>query len=114
MDAREYITKWRTARKLTTDEVAKSLSISARLLEEVEGGGFTHPKIAVRMKEFFGLTDDETSQLVSPNHVDDVLKHLHNLRKEMAYYGTQKTKSRSDREYRDYMVKRAKKVRNIV
>ena len=114
MDAREYIIKWRTEKKLSTDEVAKSLSISARLLEDVEGGGFTHPKIVVRMKEFFGLTDDEASQLVSPNHVDDVLKHQISLRNDNFYNISRKTLSKSDREYRDYMVKKCKKVRNIV
>ena len=79
-DARAVIRGRRFERGMTIDDTAKVLQISPRLLEEIEAGGFTHPKIALRIKSMFGLTDFEVLQLVSPHHVDDVLKHQINLR----------------------------------
>lgn len=79
-DARTTMRARRVERGMTVDGAAKALQISQRLYDEIEAGGFTHPKIALRIQEMFGLTDFEVQQLVSPNHVDDVLKHQINLR----------------------------------
>ena len=79
-DVRAMIQSLRTKRGMTVHDAAKELQISPRLLEEIEAGGFTHPKIALRIQKMFGLTDYETQQLVSPNHVDDVIKHQASLR----------------------------------
>lgn len=67
-NARAVIRARRFERGMTVDGTAKALQISPRLLEEIEAGGFTHPKIAKRIQEMFGLTDFETQQLISPNH----------------------------------------------
>ena len=79
-DARATIRVRRFERGMSVDGAAKALQISPRLLEEIEAGGYTHPKIALRIQEMFGLTEFEVQQIVSPNHVDDVLKHQVNLR----------------------------------
>lgn len=79
-DARATLRLRLYERSMTVDGAAKSLQISPRLLEEILAGGYTHPKIAIRMQNMFGLTDYEVGQLVSPNHVDDVLKHQIGLR----------------------------------
>ena len=79
-DARATLRLMMYERSMTVDGAAKSLQISPRLLEEIEAGGFTHPKIAKRIQEMFGLTDYETQQLVSPHHVDDIIKHQISIR----------------------------------
>lgn len=79
-DARATMRSLRTKRGMNVHDTAKALQISPRLLEEIEAGGFTHPKIALRIQKMFGLTEFEVKQLVSPNHVDDVLKHQVSLR----------------------------------
>lgn len=67
-DARATIQSLRVKRGMTVHDAAKALQISPRLLEEIEAGGFTHPKIAERIQKMFGLTDYETQQLISPKH----------------------------------------------
>ena len=79
-DARVVIRSRRMERVMTVEGTAKALQISPRLLEEIEAGGYTHPKIAERIQKMFGLTDYETQQLVSPHHVDDIIKHQINIR----------------------------------
>ena len=79
-DARATLRLRLYERSMTVDGAAKSLQISPRLLEEILAGGYTHPKIALRIQKMFGLTEYEVKQLVSPNHVDDVLKHQVSLR----------------------------------
>lgn len=79
-DARATMQSLRVKRGMMVHDAAKALQISPRLLEEIEAGGFTHPKIAERIQKMFGLTDYEAQQLVSPNHVDDAIKHQASLR----------------------------------
>lgn len=79
-DARATLRLRLYERSMTVYGAAKSLQISSRLLEEILAGGYTHPKIALRIQKMFGLTEYEVKQLVSPNHVDDVLKHQVSLR----------------------------------
>lgn len=101
-DARATIRARRFELGMTVDGAAKALQISARLLEEIEAGGFTHPKIALRIQKMFGLTNYEMNQLVSPNHVNDALNHQNNLRSERFYGGSIKIYSNRDTEYVDY------------
>lgn len=101
-DARAIIRAGRLERGMTVDGAAKALQISPRLLEEIEAGGFTHPKIALRIQEMFGLTEFETKQLVSPNHVDDVIKHMASLKSERFYGGNVKIYSDREAEYASY------------
>lgn len=105
-DARSTIIKWRTDRQIATDVLAKHLSISARLLDEIEAGGFTHPKIALRIQKMIGLTDGETQQLVSPNHVDDVIRHQIDLRSDNFQ---KKRFTDQEIEYNNYIFKRVLK-----
>ena len=79
-DARATMQSMRAKRGMNVHDAAKALQISPRLLEEIEAGGFTHPKIAERIQKMFGLTDYETQQLVSPHHVDNAIKHQDSLR----------------------------------
>jgi len=79
-DARATLRLRLYERSMTVDGAAKALQISPRLLEEILAGGYTHPKIALRIQKMFCLTEYEVKQLVSPNHVDDVLKHQTGLR----------------------------------
>lgn len=79
-DARATMQSLRAKRGMTVHDAAKALQISPRLLEEIEAGGFTHPKIAERIQKMFGLTDYEAQQLISPHHIDDIIKHQINVR----------------------------------
>jgi hypothetical protein len=108
-DARSTIIKWRTDRQIATDVLAKHLSISARLLDEIEAGGFTHPKIALRIQKTVGLTDSETQQLVSPNHVDDVIRHQINLRNDSFQSGGKRRFTDQEIEYNNYIFNRCLK-----
>lgn len=109
-NARATIRARRFERGMTVDGAAKALQISARLLEEIEAGGFTHPKIAIRMRDMFGLTDFEVQQLVSPHHVNDVLKHQISLRSDDF---TKKKYTDSEQEYFSYKDQRFGKRRQI-
>jgi DNA-binding XRE family transcriptional regulator len=92
----------RAKRGMNVHDTAKALQISPRLLEEIEAGGFTHPKIALRIQEMFGLTDFETTQLVSPHHVDDVIKHQVSIRNDRFYGGGMKIYNDQETEYFNY------------
>ena len=69
-DARATLRLRMYERSMTVDGAAKALQISPRLLEEIMDGGYTHPKIALRIQKMFGLTEYEVKQLVSPNRND--------------------------------------------
>ncbi len=103
MDARTHIIKWRSEKHLTTDDAAKQLDISVRLLEEIEAGGFTHPKIAMRIQNMIGLTEQEVKQLVSPNHVNDVLQHQVSIRNDRFNAGMPRIYTNQEAEYYDYI-----------
>lgn len=101
-DARATMQSMRAKRGMNAHDAAKALQISPRLLEEIEAGGFTHPKIAQRIQKMFGLTDFETAQLVSPNHVDDVIKHQVSIRNDRFYGGGMKIYNDQEAEYFNY------------
>ena len=109
-DARATLRLRLYERGMTIDEAAKSLQISPRLLEEIMAGGYTHPKIALRIQKMFGLTEYEVKQLVSPNHVDDILKHQNNLRNS---YLTAKKYTDRESEYFSYKDQKFGKRRTI-
>jgi hypothetical protein len=103
----------RFKRGMNVHDAAKALQISPRLLEEIEAGGFTHPKIAGRIQKMFGLTDYETGQLVSPHHVGDVIKHQESIRNDNFYTG-KNIRVYSDKEmeyfsYKDHRFGRSQK-----
>ena len=101
-DARATMRSLRSKRGMNVHDAAKALQISPKLLEEIEAGGFTHPKIAERIQKMFGLTDYETQQLVSPHHVDDVIKHQIGLRNDKFYGPGGKRYTDREMEYFSY------------
>lgn len=105
-DARAMMRGYMSERGMVVDDAARSLQISVRLLEEILAGGYTHPKIAQRIQKTFGLTDYEVRQLVSPNHVDDVIGHQVGLRNDKFYGGSIKIYSERDAEYASYKDKK--------
>ena len=108
-DARAVIRVRRFERRMTVDGTAKTLQISPRLLEEIESGGFTHPKIAKRIQEMFGLTDYEANQLISPNHVDNILEHQNNLRSDDFTKNRYTEREKVYHDYKDYRFARRQK-----
>ena len=68
MTAREKMVAWRTERRLDLEPVAKALDISPGLLDMIETGDVTHPKVAKRIQELMKLTDAETEELVPEIH----------------------------------------------
>ena len=98
-DVRAYIRAWVVCNHTTFGELAKKLDISERLLDEIVSGGYTHPEIARRVQSFFRLTDNQISQIISPNHVGDVIKHQRNLRMDDF---TKKKYTEKEREYYNY------------
>ena len=111
-DARATMRSMRAKRGMNVHDTSKALQISPRLLEEIEAGGFTHPKIAERIQKMFGLTDYETGQLVSPHHVGDVIKHQESIRSDNFYGGRMKIYTDQESEffnYKDYRFGRSQK-----
>lgn len=112
-DARATLRLRMYERSMTVDEAAKTLQISPRLLEEILAGGYTHPKIALHIQKMLGLTDYEVMQLVSPHHVNDVLKHQISLRNDKFNGGNIKKYTERETEYFSYKDQRFGKRRQI-
>lgn len=111
-DARVTMRSLRTKRGMNVHDTAKALQISPRLLEEIEAGGFTHPKIAEHIQKMFGLTEYEAKQLISPNHVGDAIKHQESIRSDRFYGGGMKIYTDQESEffgYKDYRFGRSQK-----
>jgi len=68
MSAREKMIAWREEHQTTFTAIAKKVKISEALLDLVENGHVTHPKIARRIQKFFKLTDEEYEELIPENH----------------------------------------------
>ena len=68
MTAREKMVDYRNARQLDPELIARKLDISPGLLEMIESGDVTHPNIALRIQEFYGLSETETEELMPRNH----------------------------------------------
>ena len=49
-------------------KMAKKLHISPLLVSMVEDGHVTHPNIARRMQKLYGLTEEESYELMPPNY----------------------------------------------
>lgn len=74
MDPREKMFKWRQDRHITLRMLSDKSGIGEELLSMVEAGHVTHPKIAKKIQKLYGLTDEETYELMPtihrPNHPD--------------------------------------------
>lgn len=67
-DVRERMRKWREANDLSYHEIAEKIGIGEQLLRMVEEGEVTHPKICKKIQKVYGLTDEETKQLMPAIH----------------------------------------------
>lgn len=54
-------------KEMDQEKLAHDLDVSSRLIEIVENGGYTTPKIVNRIQDLLNLTDEEAKQLISPN-----------------------------------------------
>jgi transcriptional regulator with XRE-family HTH domain len=67
VDVREKMRKVREELGWTVREMAYICGISENLLDLIESGEVTHPKIADRLKMVYDLTDEETEELLPLN-----------------------------------------------
>lgn len=68
MAAREKMLEYRVNTGVSVRRIARRLGISVGLLDMVENGDVTHPNIALRMQKLYGLTDEETEELMPENY----------------------------------------------
>lgn len=68
MEVREKMRDYRKGLGLTVRQMARMCHISETLMGMVENGYVTHPKIAARIQEKYGLTDLEAEELVPVIH----------------------------------------------
>lgn len=66
--ARQKIIDFRNNMMITQQEMADKLNISELLLDMIESGHVTHPKIAKRIQKLVKLTDKEMYELVPKIH----------------------------------------------
>lgn len=63
MATSDILVQKRTSMELTKDQLAKKCHISWELLDILEHGGVTHPKIVKRIQTVYSLTDEEADEL---------------------------------------------------
>lgn len=80
-EVREAMKNYRQWKRFSLEDMADICGISETLLQIIEDGGVTHPKIAERIKKAYKLTDIQAEQLVpeihrpsSPNYNPDKYK----------------------------------------
>ena len=96
-DARTFMVQWRKANGKSVQELARLLEIGQNLLERIETGGYTHPKIAERIGKLYGLSEEEVKQLVNPNSVQPLVK---DGKRPWNVFGW--AKNRDDQKYHEY------------
>lgn len=81
MDVREKMLKLRVDNDITLQGMSNRTGVSAGLISMIEGGFVTHPDIARKLQDGYGLTDEETEMLMpeihrkgSPNYDPDKYK----------------------------------------
>ena len=83
MDVREKMLKLRDENDISLQTMSNRTGVSAGLISMIEGGFVTHPDIARKLQDGYGLTDEETEMLMpeihrksSPNYEPDKYKDL--------------------------------------
>ena len=64
MDVRERMHSWRVENDKTLESLSVETGVSSTLLAMIENGGVTHPEIAKRIAKAYGLTKEETLELI--------------------------------------------------
>lgn len=68
MDVREKMIDWRTKNYVTLRKLSEKYGISETLLSMVEAGEVTHPNIVKKIAKAYGLTKEESYELMPENH----------------------------------------------
>lgn len=68
MDVREKMIAWRKKRNLPLDVMSKNCGVSVEILNLVEQGGITHPKLVNKIRKVYKLTEREAEELMPENY----------------------------------------------
>lgn len=68
MSIQEEMISWREKEGLTLEELSLRSGISRTLLAMIERGGVTHPDIARKVAEAYGLTEEQAYELMPKIH----------------------------------------------
>lgn len=68
MTAREKMKKLRNDRNISLKRMSEWTDVSVGLLNSVENGAVTHPKIVERIRAGYCLTEEEAEELLPKNH----------------------------------------------
>jgi len=68
LTAAEKMKEYRTSHGYSVKRLSERCEISTTLLKMIENGMVTHPNIAKRVAKVYGLTDEETYELMPEIH----------------------------------------------
>lgn len=68
MNVREKMKAWRKERDLSLDIIAKNCGVSVEILNLVEQGGITHPKLVKKIQKVYNLSEREAEELMPENY----------------------------------------------
>lgn len=68
MTIQEKMIEYRTTHNINIEDIAKNCHVSLKLLNILESGGVTHPKLAKVIGKAYGLDDLEIEELMPINY----------------------------------------------